>query len=350
MPFNESIVDVVRNGVSTPQKINVERDATDQTRIAPARVLQLNGTHLSDTNPLPAKLSVSADLGTVGDASATSDVGSFSLIALFKRLLTKLPSLVSGRIPIDGSGVTQPITGVVAVSNFPASSGGGGGTQYADGVAQASPVGNVVLGNRAGTLKALQLDVNNALNVSSVDLGITSDVAAPADTGAFSLIAGVKRLLGRFTTFLTVLGAIADVADTTGSLMARFRAYLDRVGSFGDTASSVGSINAKLRFIADSLNRTTSVTAINESLGGDRTIITVTATKSLRITSLYYTVDQSVNITLKAGTATALSGAMPILDHAADYSEPLCLPIGQNFVINLSGAANLRGYVIWYEV
>lgn len=59
-----------------------------------------------------AKLTnIDTDIGSVGDSAATSDTGSFSLISLIKRILsTKLPNLVSNRIPVDGSGVTQPIS------------------------------------------------------------------------------------------------------------------------------------------------------------------------------------------------------------------------------------------------
>ena len=62
------------------------------------------------------------DLGVKADAVATTDTGTFSVIALIKRglqnwtsLLAKIPTLVSGRIPIDGSAVTQPISGTVNV-------------------------------------------------------------------------------------------------------------------------------------------------------------------------------------------------------------------------------------------
>lgn len=57
------------------------------------------------------------DLGAKADAVATTDTGTFSVIALIKRglqnwtsLLAKIPTLVSGRIPVDGSGVTQPVS------------------------------------------------------------------------------------------------------------------------------------------------------------------------------------------------------------------------------------------------
>jgi hypothetical protein len=41
------------------------------------------------------------DIGRSSDTVATDDTGTFSLISLFKRLLEKLPSLVSGRIPVS---------------------------------------------------------------------------------------------------------------------------------------------------------------------------------------------------------------------------------------------------------
>jgi hypothetical protein len=51
--------------------------------------------------PLPANAATEATL-----ASIAADVD-------------RLPVLVSGRMPVDGSGVTQPVSGSVAVSNFP---------------------------------------------------------------------------------------------------------------------------------------------------------------------------------------------------------------------------------------
>lgn len=43
------------------------------------------------------------NIGAIADSAAASDFGGFSLIALFKRLLSvKLPDAVNGRIPIDG--------------------------------------------------------------------------------------------------------------------------------------------------------------------------------------------------------------------------------------------------------
>jgi len=59
-----------------------------------------------------------AALGTPADAAAAADgTGNYSIIGGIKRgllnwatLLARIPALVSGRIPVDGSGVTQPMS------------------------------------------------------------------------------------------------------------------------------------------------------------------------------------------------------------------------------------------------
>ena len=86
---------------------------------------------LTDTQLRAAAVTISnqsltnldADLGALADAAATSDTGNFSVISFIKRamqnwtgLLSRIPALVGGRIPIDGSGVTQPISGTVTAN------------------------------------------------------------------------------------------------------------------------------------------------------------------------------------------------------------------------------------------
>ena len=83
----------------------------------------ITGT-LSISYEQPATQTVTAlDLGVKADAVATTDTGTFSVISFIKRglqnwtsLLAKIPTLVSGRIPVDGSGVTQPISGTVTAN------------------------------------------------------------------------------------------------------------------------------------------------------------------------------------------------------------------------------------------
>lgn len=60
---------------------------------------------------------IDTDLGAAADAAAATDTGASSIISLLKRglqrwttLLDRIPALVAGRVPVDGSGVTQPVS------------------------------------------------------------------------------------------------------------------------------------------------------------------------------------------------------------------------------------------------
>lgn len=71
---------------------------------------------------------IDTDLGAQADAAATTDTGTFSIIALIKRglgnwstLLARIPTLVTGRMPVDGSGVTQPVSGTFWQTTQPVS-------------------------------------------------------------------------------------------------------------------------------------------------------------------------------------------------------------------------------------
>ena len=79
----------------------------------------------SDTTEATALLiktavqNININLGSAADAAAASDTGASSIVSLIKRslqrwttLLERIPALVSGRIPVDGSGVTQPVSAV----------------------------------------------------------------------------------------------------------------------------------------------------------------------------------------------------------------------------------------------
>lgn len=143
--------------------------------------------------------------------------------------------------------------------------------------------------------------------------------------------------------------ALSVTFPSAQNVQGTWTTRLDRLGDYGDAASSTGSMMAQLRYLGDSLNRQTSITPINESTSGDRTIISATTGKSIRISSLYFILQGAANVTLKAG-ATSISGAMSITEHAGDYPQPLPLPSNTAFIINLSAAITMTGYVIWYLV
>lgn len=71
-------------------------------------------TSANQTTANTSLSNIDTDLGAPADSAASTDTGSFSLISLFKRLLsTKLPNSSGGRVPVDGSGVTQPVSGTI---------------------------------------------------------------------------------------------------------------------------------------------------------------------------------------------------------------------------------------------
>jgi hypothetical protein len=199
--------------------------------------------------PLPTDLEDPNDrllnlLGAQSDSAATSDTGTFSLFALIKRgltnwtsLLDRLPAaLVGGRLSVDGSGVTQPIS----VAALPLPSGAATQTTLASidnkvpalGQALASASVPVVLtAAQISTLTppsntgyALDTSINNLLKPSSTLAGVTTigsiTNALPTGANTIGSIAntsfGIAGSLPAFATTPTVnLGTIGSVATET---------------------------------------------------------------------------------------------------------------------------------------
>lgn len=122
--------------------------------------------------------SLVAASGDKADAAATTDVGTFSIIALIKRglqnwttLLGRMPALVGGAIP-------------VAVST----------TELPTGAATS----------------ALQTTGNTTLATTGANIGKQADPAATSDTGTFTLFAFIKRGMQNWTSLLAKLPALSN--------------------------------------------------------------------------------------------------------------------------------------------
>lgn len=150
-------------------------------------------------------------IGAAADAAATSDSGSFSLLAFVKRaaanwttLLARIPALVSGRMPVDGSGVTQPVS--VASLPLPSNAATSGNQTTA----------NTSLGSIDGKLptpgqKAAAGSISVVLSSDgpfATNFGAAGDSAATSDTGSASFISLVKRGLQNWTTLLARVPAL----------------------------------------------------------------------------------------------------------------------------------------------
>jgi hypothetical protein len=148
-------------------------------------------SNTTETTQLAVKAAVEAvnsDLGAPADAAATTDTGTFSLVALIKRslqnwttLLARIPALVSGRMPVDGSGVTQPVSGSVT----PVLTAGG----HISATTAASGTGYTAFAAQA----CKQLTICNG---SGVDIGVTvggAGVEVPVFTGTYMTFFGITN-------------------------------------------------------------------------------------------------------------------------------------------------------------
>lgn len=119
-------VAVTDNSGSLTVDGTVTANAGTGTFAVSAASLPLPSGAATSANQSTANTSLSnidTDLGAPSDTSASSDTGTFSLISLFKRLLSRVTTLVpanltvtSTRLLVDGSGVTQPVSGTITAN------------------------------------------------------------------------------------------------------------------------------------------------------------------------------------------------------------------------------------------
>lgn len=131
------------------------------------------------------------NVGLKADTVATTDTGTFSLIALFKRLLQKITAQLPGALGQTTMSASLPVTLSSDQSNVPVA-----GPAAAGAAVSGNPV---VVGGTDGT-NARRLLVDASGNLANV--GAPADTSATTDTGTFSLIALTKRLVAKVTTQL----------------------------------------------------------------------------------------------------------------------------------------------------
>ena len=105
---------------TTPQEIVINHaddsikigDGTDLAEVTAANALKVDSSHV--TQPVSA---ASLPLPSGAATSAKQDTGNTSVASID----SKMPTLVSGRVPTDGSGVTQPVSGTFWQATQPVS-------------------------------------------------------------------------------------------------------------------------------------------------------------------------------------------------------------------------------------
>ncbi len=111
LPAGEQLQDFEADGFWIQNTDVVANTVTVVTGMA-----SLNAQHVVIDSSSPLTVSVtgtlpisSVDLGVKADAAATTDTGTFSLIALFKRLLAKFDVLIKSTYSVDSLGSTNEI-------------------------------------------------------------------------------------------------------------------------------------------------------------------------------------------------------------------------------------------------
>lgn len=116
-------------------------------------------------------------LGRRSDVAADSDAGSFSLLALIKRLLGKFPALSDGRIPVELPESPVPISGTFIKAEDSPSSDGDSGVVI---LAQRRDTDSAATGTD-GDYATLKMDEAGRLKVSTMPASytdITGDITA----------------------------------------------------------------------------------------------------------------------------------------------------------------------------
>lgn len=198
------------------------------------------------------------NVGATADASATTDTGTFSLIALTKRTLVSITSIL-GRLPaalgtttsVASLPVTLPTDGVVgAAADTSATTDTGTFSLVA--LIKRLLVSTTTLISRTPALgvaaSAAATPVTLATDGVFVNaVGNPSDTAPASDTSPSSLIGLIKRLLAGITTLISrtpVLGA-ASASGAVPVTMANDGVFTNSVGNPADpaAASDVGNFN-----------------------------------------------------------------------------------------------------------
>lgn len=251
--------------------------------------------------PLPAGAATSANQ-TTGNSSLSS-------------IDTKTPALVSGRVPVDPSGVTSPIS----AASLPLPTGAA--------TAANQSTGNTSLSNIDG------------------DMGAAADSACGSDNGSCSLIALVKRNNQNQTTQTAAINSDPNYTTTDGGASAARGIKILGKGGANDVAPSV----------------TTNTVPVNMSTATTTQHVALSGSTLIRITAMLLIAGGTTNVTLQYGTGTncgtgttALTGPLPLIANAGfslgnGFGAALVVPSGQALCITNSAGVQVSGFISYEQ-
>lgn len=189
--------------------------------------------------------------------------------------------------------------------------------------------GTPSLGLDSATLRIIKVDASGQVYIANPggSTTVTEDAAAAADP------TGGQLMVRRRDTLAVETSTDGDVTALNST--AKGELYVKQV----DTQTVV--------FQRPTVSDLTEV-KIDVAASGDNTIIAGIGGQTVRVFKLFFVCDAAVNVVLKDGAATALTGTMVMSAGGAivlDFDgEPWCTTgIGNAFVINLSAAVGVRG-------
>ena len=296
-----------------------------------------------------------------------------NLSATDNAVLDSIDSAVNGTLVVDGSGVTQPVSGTVT--------------------ANLSATDNAVLDAIAASVAAIdsgQLADGHNVTIDNASIAITA-ASLPLPTGAASAanqstiighVDGIEALLTTIdadtssmnTDLGTVAGAVSGTemqVDVVASLPAGTNAIGKLAANSGvdigdvDVTSqpardnTTDTISASLDTSAimdDTTKLTPKYAVIDEASSGNNTVIAAVAGKNIRVLGYVLVAAGAVTVRFEDGAnGTALTGQMTIAENGG-VASGFC-PVGwfqtsDNTLLNLelSGATSVDGHVVYVEV
>ena len=131
-------------------------------------------------------------------------------------------------------------------------------------------------------------------------------------------------------------------------------------GKLGGTIAVSGPVtDAQLRASAvpvsvPKLERTLAFAKIDTTASGDTTLVAADGTRKIKVVSYAFVAAAAVNVTLKSGAGTALSGAMALAANSG-VSFAGCFPahcietaVNQALVLNLSAGVQVSGHLCYF--
>jgi hypothetical protein len=165
-------------------------------------------------------------------------------------------------------------------------------------------------------------------------------------------------LTPRATVTLTLTSPLGDGAIQTFEFIFGYLsgspgfpvAVIPSVIVSGTVAVSVSGGTSKVEFRTDDTQLQS--TSINASSSGDNIVISGVVGKIIKVFRIFAIASASVQVTLKDGASTALTGPLTLGSFALDFdAEPWFIgTVGNGFILNLGSSAQVSGRVYYTQI